>query len=185
MLHCGRNVRHRRLYRHRSSNRSRRNHMALRNHRTCRCFGYHRTRRGMRGNGRMNRRRSNNRRSLTRLRNNFTRFRTSRSHTHRRRRGYFNDRRRRLSRQRGGWRSRRRWTGRRLILPCLGLFLSLNRFQHVTGLGHVREIDLGYDLLWRTPRRRAVTSPASPLKVRTHLIGLVVLQGTGVGLTAG
>jgi len=70
---------------------------------------------------------------------------------------------------------------RHMRVPRFLLFLLLvgeNRFQHVAGLGDMRQIDLGLDSLCRTRRSRAALAAAacSALKLRTDLVRLVVLQ---------
>jgi hypothetical protein len=72
-----------------------------------------------------------------------------------------------------------------MALPGLRLFFGLNGLQHIAGLGDMGEIDLGRYTLRCAGGRTAGAGPGAPLKLRTHLLGLKVFQGTGVGLTAG
>jgi hypothetical protein len=65
-----------------------------------------------------------------------------------------------------------------MALTGLGIFLGLNGFQYIAGLGDVREIDLGRDGLRRAGSRDtpAAAWAGAPLKMRTHLLGLMVFQ---------
>ena len=74
-----------------------------------------------------------------------------------------------------------------MSVACLGfLFLLLGQdgLQHVAGLGDMREINLGRNGLRsaRGLRGGCARGPRSALKMRAHLVGLIVLQRTGVGL---
>jgi hypothetical protein len=68
----------------------------------------------------------------------------------------------------------------------LFLFLGQDGLQHVTRLGDMREIDFGRNSLRGARRRRACLArgPRSTLELRAHLVGLIVFEGTGVGLAA-
>jgi hypothetical protein len=71
-------------------------------------------------------------------------------------------------------------------LRFLFLFLGQNGLQDVARLGDVREINLGRNDLRGARHRGAglARGPQSTLKLRAHLVGLIVFQGTGVGLAA-
>ena len=68
------------------------------------------------------------------------------------------------------------------------LLLGQNGLQHITGLGDVREIDFWLNVLRRARRRQRSrgrqTCRSSALKMRANLLGLVLLQRTGVRLAA-
>jgi hypothetical protein len=76
-----------------------------------------------------------------------------------------------------------------MALPGLLFFLLLvgqNSLQNVAGLGDMGEINLGCNGLRGARGRGAVAArPRSTLKMRAHLLRLVVFQRTGVGLAAG
>jgi hypothetical protein len=69
----------------------------------------------------------------------------------------------------------------------LFLFLGQDGLQHVTGLGNMGEINFGRNALRRARGLRACLArvPGSTLKMRPHLVGLIVLQRAGVGLAGG
>ena len=71
-------------------------------------------------------------------------------------------------------------------LSFLFLLLGQNGLQHVSGFGDMREINFRRDGLRGARGLRALLArgPRSSLKLRTHLVGLIVLQGAGVGLAA-
>jgi hypothetical protein len=73
--------------------------------------------------------------------------------------------------------------GNRLLL----LLFGQHSLQHITGFGDVREIDFGCDALLGTGTlaARMGRGARAVLKVRAHLVGLVVLQRTGVSLAGG
>jgi hypothetical protein len=68
------------------------------------------------------------------------------------------------------------------------LLLTDNCFQHVSGFGDVRQIDLGLDSIGSglrgtgSPRSRTFASAA---EISAHLVGFVVFQGTGMRLLLG
>jgi hypothetical protein len=66
------------------------------------------------------------------------------------------------------------------------LFLGQHGLQHVAGLGDMREINLGRNALRGARRLCACLARGSrtTLKLRAYLVGLIVLQRTGVGLAA-
>ncbi len=92
------------------------------------------------------------------------------------------------NRRRGHLHSRRNLRPlRHTALPRFGfLFLLLGQdgLQHVAGLGDMREINLGRNALRgaRGLRSCQARGPRSTLKMRANLVGLIVLQRTGVGL---
>jgi hypothetical protein len=67
------------------------------------------------------------------------------------------------------------------------LFFGQNGLQHIAWLGDMREINLGRNALRGAGRLRTCLAcgPCSALKMRAHLVGLVVLQRAGVGLAGG
>jgi hypothetical protein len=72
---------------------------------------------------------------------------------------------------------------RLLLFPLL---IGQNSLEHVARFGDVGKIDFGRDDL-RGARRRSgalTAGPRSTLELRANLLRLVILQGTGVGLTA-
>jgi hypothetical protein len=106
-----------------------------------------------------------------------------------------------LARFRPGWRSgrldgnrnRRRWTRGRRLRRCFGslkrqaalpgfgflfLLLGLDGFQHVAGLGDMREINLRRNGLRGARSRRAYRARGtrSTRKMRANLLGLIFLQ---------
>jgi hypothetical protein len=67
------------------------------------------------------------------------------------------------------------------------LFIGQNGLEHVSGLGDMREVDLGLNPL-RGARGSGASLAARPrgtLKLRADLLGLMFLQRTGVGLALG
>jgi hypothetical protein len=73
-----------------------------------------------------------------------------------------------------------------MALPGFGfLFLLLGQdsLQHVAGLGDMREINFGRNGLRgaRSLCARLARGPRATLKMSAYLVGLVVLQRTGVG----
>jgi hypothetical protein len=66
------------------------------------------------------------------------------------------------------------------------LLFGQDGLQNVARLGDMREIDLGRDALRSARLLRCLAGgPRSALKMRANLIGLIVLQRTGVGLSSG
>ncbi len=131
------------------------------------------------------RRRDNGRRG-SRCRNDSTRFGTSRHCGH----GCCSRQHRSYRCRLGGGLGCRGSACRRVALPTFLLFLLLcrkNRFQRVAGLGDVGEINLGGNRLRGT--RGAAAAVASGFgaatEMRPDLLGLVLLQRTGVRLPLG
>ena len=132
------------------------------------------------GDGRRSRRRNHNGRRGTRLRHDFARLRTGRNC------GCCSDGSRRscrLGRCGGRWRL---GADGRVRLPRLGfsfLLFGENGFEHVAGLGDVREIDFRLDALLATRRRAGAPARLrGALELGADLVRLVVFQRTGVGL---
>ena len=146
--------------------------------RPCWSLRHHRTSRRTRGDSRRGRRRGDNLRCASRLRNNLARFRTA-------------GRRRRYNCCRGrlnhcGWRRLR--TRRCMTLPCLllfFLFVGQNGLHHIAGLGNVREVDFRRDALRRARGRGPPMTARSAVQMHANLLRLVILQRTGVGLAVG
>jgi hypothetical protein len=71
-------------------------------------------------------------------------------------------------------------------LCFLFLFFGQDGLQDIAGLGDMREVDLGCNDLRGARRLGACRArgPRSALKLRAHLVGLMVFQGAGVGLAA-
>jgi hypothetical protein len=66
------------------------------------------------------------------------------------------------------------------------LFLGQDSLQHVARLGDMREIYLRRRALRCARLLRCLAGGSrSALKMRAHLVGLIVLQRTGVGLSGG
>lgn len=157
------------------------NHRARCRHRACRWLGHDSARRRSAGNRRSSCGRSNNRRSLPRLRNNPARLRARRSCGGKRGRGGRGAHRghARLSR-RGGGLCRHAHVTRVFFLFLL---LGENGLHHIAGLGDVREIDFG-NHTWRA----VAGGPSCAMrcrsrflrKMRTNLIRLVAFERTGV-----
>ena len=149
------------------------------------------------GRSRCRRRDMDNRRSLARLRHDPARLRPgSRSNETRRnrrcrRRGTSNS----GTASRGGlagtcsgsrWahhdRGRRRCRTLRVLRRALCFLLARqNRLHHIAGLGDIREVDLGAIVLLGT-RTRGWRRPGPAFKIVTHAHGLMLLNGTRVGL---
>ena len=162
--------------------RSHSNHRTRRCRSSCRSFGNNRSCRRPRGNGGLSRWGSDDRGRGSRLRNDLARL-----GTRCRCRGRGGYHRRRRSRPLRGRRRRSLWTNRRVGVPRF-LFLFLlpgqHGLQHVSGLGHVRQIDLRSDGLGRARRRAGGVAArlGCPLKVRAHFLGFVLFERTGVSL---
>jgi hypothetical protein len=68
-------------------------------------------------------------------------------------------------------------------LGFLFLLFGKNRLHHVAGLGNVGQINLGCNGLGSARGSAAVgAGPRSALEVRANFLGLMFLDGTGVGL---
>lgn len=154
----------------------------LRDNRARRRFCGNDARRRTAGNRGSGRRRSNNRRRLTRLRNNLARLRFGG------RRG-----RRWCCSRSGGGRAHHRLRGRlglgrhahvaRFIF--LFLFLGQDCLQHIAGLGDVRQIDFGHNASRALAARcAACRGPGPACKVRANSIRLVSLERAGVRFAA-
>ena len=176
-----------RLHDHCSGRRRHHHHRALRSSgsgcsRFCsgrRRLGNHGAHRGLRRDGWRGRRRRYDGRRAARLGNNLS-WRRSRS--------------RRSSRDGGrGLRGRlgrgRRWSSRRLCdhTPVARLFLGFllagqHGLQHISGLGDMRQINLGSDCGGARPGGAAAKRPRIPIEMRTNLVRLVGFQRTGMGL---
>ena len=133
-------------------------------------------------------RRNHNGRRGAGLGNNLARFRASRRYG--RRRG--GDHRRRWARRGllrrnrsrdGGLRGRMAVARHRFVF----LFLGQNGLQHIAGFGNMREIDFGRNALRGARRLCACLAcrPRSAVKMRAHLVGLVVFQRAGMSLPGG
>jgi hypothetical protein len=146
----------------------------------CGSLGYHRTSRRARGNrGRWGRHNNDGRRRAG-LGNDLARLRLGRSLWRRRDRDNLGN----------SYRRRCRGFHRRMAVPrCCFLLLLLgqNGLQHVAGLRDMRQINLGcHDLRGARCLRACLARGARSLhKMGAHLIGLIVLQGTGVSLAGG
>ena len=116
------------------------------------------------------------------LRNNLARLRSRRRRSRRRSHCDAMDGRcRRLGRSRG--------SGPHRCMAATGfgflfLLFGQNSLHHIAGLGDVGEINLGCNGLETTRRSAAAvgTRPRSALEVRANLLGLMILNGTGVSL---
>jgi hypothetical protein len=67
------------------------------------------------------------------------------------------------------------------------IFVGQDGFEHVAGLGDMREVNFGRNTLRSTRRRAAPLArrPGAALKMRAHFLCLVVFQRTGMRFTAG
>jgi hypothetical protein len=68
------------------------------------------------------------------------------------------------------------------------LLLADDRLQHVSGLGDVRQINLGLDSVGSGLRSTGTSRSwafAGAAEIGTHFIGFVVFQGTGMRLFLG
>ncbi len=150
-------------------------------------LGHNRPSGRVRSDCRSSRRRHDDGRRRTRLRDNFARSRVGRRQS--RRRGGSSGRCSRSFRRRSGrsCRLRRRRLHRHARMARFFLFffpLGLNGLQHVAWLGDVREVDLRRDGLRSTSSRGARMGRGACClhKARTYLFRLVSLQRTGVSL---
>ena len=174
----------RRLYHHRNRGRLHGNGRARRGSSACGSLGHHRFSGRSCGDGGRNWRMNNNRRRRARLGNNLARLRPCRGLGSNN--SCHHGRRYRLRRLRRSWRLCRTPYGQ-TALPrfsfLFGLF-GLDSLQYVAGLGDMREINLGGNCL-RGARTRCACLAGKPrpmLKMRADLVGLIILQRTGVGL---
>ena len=153
-----------------------------RSHCSDRSFGDYRAGRRAGSNCRRRVRRSHNGGCRPSLRNNLARLRSRGRGSRRRSHCYgLRGHSRSLGRS-GGSGPHRCMTATRL--GFLFLLLGQNGLHHVAGLGDVGQINLGCDGLGRARRRAAVVGarPRSAVKLRANFLGLMVLNGTGVGL---
>ena len=155
--------------------------------RACRSLGDDGADRRMRGNGGRSRWRDDNGRRGARLGKDLARLRTSRCGGGRRGNCHHHRRRRTSRRLRDYW---RRGPLRQTALPRLGFLFLLfgqNGLQHVARLGDMRQVNFGRNALLGTRCLRACLAcgARAALKMRANLVGLIVLQRTGVGFAAG